>query len=67
MAKRDLLKLPDDFEGNMRALLGDAAERGQPEGSQTAEEREEEAAETEHVEGSGGHLRLRGRAGAQGW
>jgi hypothetical protein len=21
MAKRDLLKLPDDFEGNMRALL----------------------------------------------
>jgi hypothetical protein len=22
MAKRDLLKLPDDFEGNVRALLG---------------------------------------------
>ena len=36
MAKRDLLKLPDDFEGNMRALLATPPAPPGTEGSRKA-------------------------------
>lgn len=62
MAKRDLLKLPDDFEGNMRGAPRNTARaarngresQGDPEGSaEAASEAQAEAAE------ESGHLRVR--------
>ena len=71
MAKRQLLKLSDEFEGHLRALLAtppapSGTARESQGGSEASEEGEEEAAETERAEGGCWHLRVRSRASAQG-
>jgi hypothetical protein len=72
MAKRDLLKMADDFEGNLRALLATPPVPNGTAGSRKAapkrgEEADEEAAEPRRAESGSRHLRLRERAGSQGW